>query len=68
MIKIGVYLYIMEIKNSKEQKKTKKRLIADIPMELHNDLKMLAAIRNISITTYILRIIIPQVIKDKSVL
>lgn len=58
----------MEIKNSKEQKKTKKRLIADIPMELHNDLKMLAAIRNISITTYILRIIIPQVIKDKSVL
>jgi hypothetical protein len=58
----------MEVEKIKENKLLKKRLIADIPLEIHNDLKMLAATRNISVTMYILRILIPQIIRDKELL
>lgn len=44
----------------------RKRLAMDIPVELHNMLKKYAALRNITITRYVLRSLIRTLKEEKS--
>jgi hypothetical protein len=41
-----------------------KRLIADIPEDLHKELKTLAAVRNITIRKYVIRAIVEKIAHD----
>lgn len=48
-----------------KQRKTPKRLLIELPEEWHQEIKVSAANKNISIKTYVLRAVIKQIKEDK---
>lgn len=51
------------MKNKQEAIKLK-RLAMDMPIEIHNEVKAVAALRGCSITAYIMRLIIEALVKE----
>lgn len=54
----------MDIEIQEKKRTTPKRLLIDIPINLHTEIKSRAALRNISIRTWVVRALI-QAIKQE---
>jgi len=55
----------LSMKNKQEAIKLK-RLAMDIPIEIHNEVKAVAALRGCSITAYIMRLIVEALVKEST--
>jgi uncharacterized protein (DUF1778 family) len=46
----------------------RKRLSMDVPNNLHDELKKAAKIRNITITRYVLRILLVEILREQKIM
>ncbi len=60
-----MYIYINIGDDMENNESKNKRLIIDIPAELHKDIKIRSATKNISIRTWVVRAIVQAIEKEK---
>ena len=49
------------------KEKTPKRLILNVDEKIHTKIKILSTLRNMSITQYVLQVVLERVMKDEAV-